>query len=851
VTKTYVGDASYESEGMHMEVTVAPDKEGWMWKRTGRIARWHQRYFMLTGHRIAYKYKPDGPLRGTFDLTRGCVVREVVEEMRAGKKIYCFWIIWPELDAAVLTEAAKGELAAGQTKGRSNSVGMHDRIKEGWLESPASGGESDKESGTRPPPPDYSTAISSSSSSSSSSASAPPAAPVTSAPLDIVARTDSSDAGYGGRAERKSRDGTGTGSGTISDRDFKKIVESEAKSQRSQAKFAEHELEKHETQDNNLSMGVKVAAVAVGGVVVGALTAGIGIVPYITVVGLTAVASGGAVALQYRRPSDSRLVLACETMADAMEWKNIVEMQISRLERSARGVVVPSVLESFAMQNMMGGRISGRRGWECTSVHESMCILERQEPKATAASGQAAAEDQMDVVCKKAQTFFHNTPVSIFLCLMTIPCPVRTCWRLTNAKCESEIVQVLDDHCDVLLTMMHIPSMNKPITLLLTRFWKLDDDGTYLITYNTVDVKKVRAQAGDGADLSALEGITVTPGLGFDAVFTVSPRRDHMEYEEDLQEALITCTAQISFPSSREMLSGFGSRGNVRLFLDEYLKQLTDFRDHLSRSKFCSCAERKAAGGGLSTGRSATFASRSSMSSMYGTYDSSSSHDVSLLAALDGQDGRSGIGLLDATDANGLPTQPHTASSSSSMRRPSRHRRFRGRENAEASSLRGTIAAKEYEIQRLENDMHRKERDGRQRAVSETAVRLQTELEELSMLKSKYEKVAGTEYHNLGSRSDLCDIAAEAAQENFRGTPIGQPSAQPRHMRRSSKIPSFWTSSNRHEDVIIHRHGSGMSIGSLSLHDRGSAWRKNKTLLVTLVFTCGISFVLFIADLVT
>ena len=131
-------------------------------------------------------------------------------------------------------------------------------------------------------------------------------------------------------------------------------------------------------------------------------------------------------------------------------------------------------------------------------------------------------------------------------------------------------------------------------------------------------------------------------------------------------------------------------------------------------------------------------------------------------------------------------------------------------------------------------------------------MRLQTELEELSMLKSKYEKVAGTEYyHNLGSRSDLGDIAAEAAQENSRGTPIEKPSTQPTHMRRSLKIPSFWTSSNRHEDVIIHRHGSGMSIGSLSLHDRGSAWRKNKTLLVTLVFTCGISFVLFIADLVT
>jgi len=68
-------------------------------------------------------------------------------------------------------------------------------------------------------------------------------------------------------------------------------------------KKTEEQIELHQQQDNSLSLGVKVAAVAVGGVVVGALTAGIGLVPYITVVGLTAVAGGGAVALQYRKPS--------------------------------------------------------------------------------------------------------------------------------------------------------------------------------------------------------------------------------------------------------------------------------------------------------------------------------------------------------------------------------------------------------------------------------------------------------------------------------------------------------------------------------------------------------------------
>ena len=58
---------------------------------------------------------------------------------------------------------------------------------------------------------------------------------------------------------------------------------------------------------------MRVAALAVGGVVIGALTAGVGLVPYITVVGITAVAGGGAVALQYRKPEDSRLILGYDT----------------------------------------------------------------------------------------------------------------------------------------------------------------------------------------------------------------------------------------------------------------------------------------------------------------------------------------------------------------------------------------------------------------------------------------------------------------------------------------------------------------------------------------------------------
>lgn len=86
---------------------------------------------------------------------------------------------------------------------------------------------------------------------------------------------------------------------TAKTKDLKQIVQSEVMSNRDKQRRAEEQLEKHHAMDNNLSIGMKVAAVAVGGVVVGALTAGIGLVPYIAVVGAAAVASGGAGSIFY------------------------------------------------------------------------------------------------------------------------------------------------------------------------------------------------------------------------------------------------------------------------------------------------------------------------------------------------------------------------------------------------------------------------------------------------------------------------------------------------------------------------------------------------------------------------
>jgi hypothetical protein len=161
-------------------------------------------------------------------------------------------------------------------------------------------------------------------------------------------------------------------------KDLQRIVESEVMCQRRQKDAAEEQIEIHHNHDSNVSMGIKVAALAAGGVVVGALTAGIGLVPYITVVGITVAAGGGAAAMQWRRPFDSRIIIACESMVDALDWKVAIERQINRLEGSLKPMlptsVDPKIISSILDKSILGG------AWKRVAIYEGMRIMEHISP---------------------------------------------------------------------------------------------------------------------------------------------------------------------------------------------------------------------------------------------------------------------------------------------------------------------------------------------------------------------------------------------------------------------------------------------------------------------------------------
>lgn len=140
----------------------------------------------------------------------------------------------------------------------------------------------------------------------------------------------------------------------------------------------------------------------VGGVIIGVFTAGIGLIPYVTVAAVAAVAGGAGVALQirtqYKRPADSRLVLACETMNEAIAWKISIENQIEKLDKK---VILSSSTNPLIISNIIC--LSSGEDFKLFEIYEGMRIL---------------CHADVGTMCMKAQLVVRSTPFLTFLSVM-------------------------------------------------------------------------------------------------------------------------------------------------------------------------------------------------------------------------------------------------------------------------------------------------------------------------------------------------------------------------------------------------------------------------------------------------
>lgn len=111
----------------------------------------------------------------------------------------------------------------------------------------------------------------------------------------------------------------------------------------------------------------------------------------------------------------------------------------------------------------------------------------------------------------------------------------------------------------------------------LNRFWRLNDDGSYIIICTTATDESIIEKG-----LTPLVSNKSTVHLPkITAVVTVSPRRDHDQYDYDIASSLVTCTIQaqeLSYPWTDESF--------LNAFLDEYLAQLLDAKHAVLSVKF-------------------------------------------------------------------------------------------------------------------------------------------------------------------------------------------------------------------------------------------------------------------------
>jgi len=611
-----------------------------------------------------------------------------------------------------------------------------------------------------------------------------------------------------------------------------------AKQQRTRAA----DIERAESHHQSLvTKGAGFAGVVVGGVVIGALTAGVGLLPYLGLVGAAAVAGGGAVAYTAAQaPSESRVVLAAETEAEARRWKGALELQIAVCE--GRRPPPPPEIDLLGIDELIRST-----AWRAVRVLEGVRVLEEE---GGGREGGRRGKSKGQVLCRKVQVMIEATPIEVFMACMategpyrppsvlpsippsafsSTPLPPSITTAATTADHSSlpspsppppppfmrriassfTTIQRLDDHTDILHIRLRPPSLpSTPLTppflrpilrsflhrflaprdFCVLRYWRLDDDGAYIICLASVEHPECPVEEGrEGGKEGGLGTVRGT----LQSVLSIAPRKDYADYEEDLPEALVSYIVEVD-PGGWVGGGGRGreggwwwnmGRGIRAMYADVVLAHILDVKEEVDAGRFRGRDGVKEEGG-EEEGRTPMRQSltqrlyekalgpvRTSTSTKKGKKKSSSSSSSS----------SSGSGSGDGSmrqrkrmlSPMGERAEEEEEEDEGGREGGKGQQRTTTSVTAEAAALRNALAAKEFEVHRLEREIGRGGgtamgvgggavlttggaeggREGGREGLLDTKDRslelfrrLQEQVNEVERLKRRYRSLTGLEY---------------------------------------------------------------------------------------------------------
>lgn len=132
------------------------------------------------------------------------------------------------------------------------------------------------------------------------------------------------------------------------------------------------------------------------------------------------------------------------------------------------------------------------------------------------------------------------TPIKVFLAYMMLNDASQSVRRVVK---RISIIQQIDDHTDVIRIELNLPPRPagagwfnhlgfQPRDFCVMRYWRLDDDGSYVVCLNSVSHK----------DCPPVEGCT--RGM-LHSVLSIAPRKDYTDFEEDFAQALVSLIVQV------------------------------------------------------------------------------------------------------------------------------------------------------------------------------------------------------------------------------------------------------------------------------------------------------------------